>query len=124
MRSHLSVHKLESSLALRDEDGKESPVEVRLCRFIASVPLLGAFVPVRLPLPGGSLVAVNMFPVVDARGRVEEEASFGRLDAPLRVVPVGAPDARFLDKDRTDKKQRKGKKKKGPYVPLLDYVRL
>src|ERR1700722_8981515 len=58
------AYKSESSFALRNEEDK--PVDVRRCRFMASVPVVPAPRPAR-PL-GDNLVAVKMFPVVDARG--------------------------------------------------------
>jgi hypothetical protein len=93
-RSRHYYCKPESSFALREEDESDMPADVRRWRFMASVPGVVVFSPAR-PV-GESLVAVNMFPVVEERGRVEEEAIFGKLEAPLRVVPFGVPEARFL----------------------------
>jgi hypothetical protein len=88
-------HSDESSVALRDEvEGKDKPVEVRRWRFMARVPMI----PVRAV--GDNLVAVKMLPVVDARGLVDDDAIFGRLVVPFRAVPLGAPEARFLQERR------------------------
>ena len=80
-------------------DGIDSPVDVRRCRFIASAPAVAPLSSMRLP--GDSFVPVYIFPVVDERGRVEEEAIFGKPDVPLRDVPFGVPEARFLPKARS-----------------------
>lgn len=39
---------------------------------------------------------VGILLVVLERGRVDEDASLGKLLPPLRVGPLGAPEARFL----------------------------
>jgi hypothetical protein len=101
---------------LRDEGSIDKPVDVRLWRFIADV--AAAVAAAFGPPPGVSLVAVYMFPVVDARGRVEEDAILGRPD-PLRDVPLGAPEARFLSVE-----QVKGRipSVMGQNLPLLNHV--
>lgn len=40
-----------------------------------------------------------MILVVLDRGRVDDDASFGKFPPPLRVVPFGVPEARFLGKN-------------------------
>ena len=77
-----------------DEPG--IPVDVRRCLFNAVPSGVGPtpgrlFGAPRVPAkPVGSVLTV------EARGRVEEDASFGNPAPPLRVLPFGAPDARFL----------------------------
>jgi hypothetical protein len=78
----------------------DKPVEVRRCRFMAMVvpippaELLGATRP-----PGDSCDDGNTLLVVDARGRVDEEAILGKVELPLREAPFGAPEARFLSRE-------------------------
>ena len=43
--------------------------------------------------------AVGILLVVLERGRVDKDASLGRLFPPLRVGALGAPEARFLGSD-------------------------
>lgn len=73
------------------------PVDVRLCRFRAKDPATAALGPTRLPgdnrEPGR---ASGVLLVVDERGRVEDEASFGSTVLFLRATEFGAPEARFL----------------------------
>lgn len=77
-----------------------SPVDVRRCLFIPNDPEGDVIIPGRVQLGnpraagklGGSVL------VVDARGRVEEDAILGKPVFPLRALPFGAPDARFLSK--------------------------
>lgn len=69
-------------------------VDVRRCLFIATggdrpSPTLFAAVP---PRP---FVNVGTVLVVDARGRVFDDASLGNPAPPLRAFPLGAPEARF-----------------------------
>lgn len=71
-------------------------MDVRLCRLRARDP--GKALPL-IRLPGdnrepGSAKGVLL--VVDERGRVEDEASFGSTELFLRVPELGAPEARFL----------------------------
>jgi hypothetical protein len=87
-------HRLLSCI-LRDEPGSCRLADVRRCRFMADVPLApwaardirGAVSPLSTPV------------VVDERGRVEDDTSFGRLEFPLRVTPLGEPEVRFLKTD-------------------------
>jgi hypothetical protein len=73
------------------------PVDVRLCRFRAKDPVNVALGPIRLPgdnrEPGR---AIGVLLVVEERGRVEDEASFGSTELFLRAPEFGAPEARFL----------------------------
>ena len=79
----------------------DPPVDVRLCRLRARDPGTAALGPIRLPgdkrEPGR---ASGVLLVVDERGRVEDEASFGSTQLFLRVPELGAPEARFL-KDKS-----------------------
>jgi hypothetical protein len=84
-----------------EEDEGCNPLEVRRCRFIASVAPLPEDDPTPTRLPGamrdpGSPVGILL--VVLDRGRVDDEASLGRLLlAVLRTGPFGAPEVRFLN---------------------------
>lgn len=78
-----------------------SPVEVRLCRFIASVPVLedGACPP-RLLCATRELAPEASEAAEDDRGRVVEDASLGKPpEALFREVLLGVPEARFLQTD-------------------------
>jgi hypothetical protein len=80
-----------------EEDGC-NPLEVRRWRFIANVPpTCDPPIPVRLPSamrePAGPL---GIMLVVLDRGLVDDEAILGKPPAPLRTVPFGVPEARFL----------------------------
>jgi hypothetical protein len=72
-------------------------VDIRLCRLRARDPGTTELGPIRLPgdkrEPGS---ASGVLLVVDERGRVEDEASFGSTELFLRVPELGAPEARFL----------------------------
>lgn len=86
-----------------------SPAEVRRCRFIETAPpeVAGGS-----PLPGFAPGGAMPRPNPDnrefewERGRDVEEASFGRAAAPFRVVPLGAPDARFLEHGQQGNKRQ------------------
>jgi hypothetical protein len=60
--------------------------------------------------------------VVDARGRVFDDASFGKPAPPFRALPLGAPEARFLHNNIhvTTTSQ----KRENINVPLLDHIGL
>lgn len=73
-------------------------VDIRRCLFRASVPGEDGpnptlFAPV-IPRPFANPVGTVL--VVDARGRVFDDASLGKPAPPLRALPLGAPEARFL----------------------------
>jgi len=74
----------------------DPPVDVRLWRLSAKDPATVAPGPIRLPgdnrEPGS---ARGVLLVVDARGRVDDEASLGSTELFLRVPELGAPEARF-----------------------------
>ena len=75
--------------------------DVRRCRFIASDEFADV-VPLAPPRPGPEVA----LPVVELRGRVEDEAILGNEGALLRVA-LTAPDARFLVMDgRKERKTR------------------
>ena len=88
----------DASLGLRG--GICESAEVLRCRFIANAAavtgVLFRVLPVR-PAEGDSRLAVGgwALPVVDERGRVDEEAIFGSVVDPF-LDDVRAPDARFL----------------------------
>lgn len=80
-----------------EEDEGCNPLEVRRCRFIASVAPLPGDDPIPTRLPGDPGSPVGILLVVLDRGRVDDEASLGRLlPAVLRTGPFGAPEVRFL----------------------------
>lgn len=84
------------SLPFREDDGICKPVEDRRCRFMASVP---EEVPTPTRLPAGTRDAASPDSIlveVEERGRVEDEAILGKVEAPLRVALLGVPEARFL----------------------------
>jgi len=89
------------SLPLRDVGGTVGIcelVDIRRCLFRASVteedgpsPTLFTLVgPRPFENPLGTVL------VVDARGRVFDDASLGKPAPPFRALPLGAPEARFL----------------------------
>ena len=86
-----------SSLSFRDEPVTSAPAEVRRCRFIdppAALPPIRLVGDIRDPaLPAA---APDIAPVVEERGRVDDAASFGSDEPPLREALWGVPDARFL----------------------------
>lgn len=89
------------SLGLREEGtGPDNPVEVRRCLFTESVPIvagatLNRLFPGDMREPGRPM---GMLLVVLDRGRVDDEAILGKVEFPFRdVLPVGCPDARFLN---------------------------
>ncbi len=93
---------VESPLSLReDEDNISAAAEVRRCRFIATEPP-AALPPIRLVgdrrEPESPL---DIPPVVEDRGRVEDAANFGRDEPPFRELLCGVPDARFLASQRS-----------------------
>lgn len=83
----------------REEDDGCKPLEVRRCRFIANVPPPAGDAPIPARLPSAIREPVRplvrLLVVLD-RGRVDDEANLGKLPAPLRAVPLGVPEARFL----------------------------
>lgn len=85
------------------------PVEERLWRLRARDPGTDTLAPIRLPgdnrEPGR---AIGMLLVVDERGRVEDEASFGSTELFLRVPEFGAPEARFLKDKSPNHNQKPG----------------
>lgn len=93
----MSLQLSPSSPALRaalDDDCSCADVDVRRCRFIDAV-LADIPPPVRLVGDRRESVEGTML-VVDDLGRFVDEAIFGRVEAVLRDVLCGAPDARFL----------------------------
>jgi len=92
---HEITHVPAPSLSLRTR-APDPPVDVRLCRLRARDPGKAALALIRLPgdnrEPGS---ARGVLLVVDERGRVEDEASFGSTELFLRVPELGAPEARF-----------------------------
>jgi len=87
----------ESSLRVEDEGCK--PLEVRRCRFIASVAPPPGDDPIPIRFPGvmrDPASPVGILLVVLDRGRADNEASLGRLLAALRTGPFDAPEVRFL----------------------------
>lgn len=73
-----------------------NPVEVRRCRFMASVPAAAVVDPPR-PGPGGPEPLPSPDKELECeRGRVVDEASFGKAFVPFREFPLGAPEALFL----------------------------
>lgn len=93
-------HRRPVSLPLRDVGGAIGNcalVDMRRCLFIEIVPgedgpsptLFTLVVPRPFENPVGTVL------VVDARGRVFDDASLGKPAFPLRALPLGAPEARF-----------------------------
>ena len=84
-------------------------MEERLWRLRARDPGTATLAPIRLPgdnrEPGR---AIGVLLVVDERGRVEDEASFGSTELFLRVPEFGAPEARFLKDKSPDHNQKPG----------------
>ena len=74
--------------------------EVRLCRLTASVPPAAEADGAKPVLLLGVIRVPEVRDAVDADlGRVVEDASLGKLpEPPFREAPLGAPDARFLQK--------------------------
>jgi hypothetical protein len=97
--------------------GIDNPVDVLLCLFIASVALVDA------PRPKRDVgdIRVGYMPVVEERGRVEDEASLGNVDAALRAVLLGAPEARFLTPQMGNNLKR-NVRQKAIHIPLLNHV--
>ena len=91
---------IELQKSFQERDEPWIPADVRLWRFIASGPaLLGVLRPTPARLFGverdpGSWVGIVL--VVEARGRVDDDAILGNAEPPLRDELLGAPDARFL----------------------------
>jgi len=70
---------------------------------MASVPVALALVATR-PVCKRDAASPDSNPlVVDERGRVEDEASLGRVELPLRVTPFGEPEVRFLEINKIKK---------------------
>lgn len=99
--NHKMHHRRPVSLPLRDVGGAVGScplVDIRRCLFIAVAPgedgpsptLLTLVIPRPFENPVGTVL------VVDARGRVFDDASLGKPVFPLRALPLGAPEARFL----------------------------
>lgn len=82
-------------------DGSRRAVDVRRCLFKDASGGVGP-IPGRLLLllllgvPRAPAKPVGSVLTVEARGREEEDASLGNPEPPLRALPFGAPEARFL----------------------------
>ena len=102
----------------------DPPVDIRLWRLRANDPATAALAPTRLPgdsrEPGR---ARGVLLVVDERGRVEDETSFGSPGLFLRAPEFGAPEARFLkDKGMISNNDKMEPRERD--TPLLNHVSL
>jgi len=73
----------------------DPPVDIRLWRFKANDPATAAVAPTRLPGDSREPGRARVLLVVDERGRVDDETSFGSPGLALRAPEFGAPEARF-----------------------------
>jgi hypothetical protein len=79
--------------------------------------LFTPFVPRPFANPVGTVL------VVDARGRVFDDASFGKPAPPFRALPLGAPEARFLHHNNIHVTMT-SQKRENINEPLLDHISL